>query len=203
MTKSGPVRGGQDDRHLGSWSRDAVGASPVGAVADTDRGATPFPCPRPTAQIEAFVQVLGEDLAAAFLLRFGGAELILSDRPSRRRDACRPGRTGQSPRAWPSSKRAPAYPAGVAPVDRLPAVARLSPGRDRPDPACVGRVDSALAQASRGTRRTPGRRTGRTRSQKGKAMNWDGGGPDNPSFAVPCGSVPEAEFPMSPSRCRA
>lgn len=81
MTKSGPVLNGQDDRKPGSWSRDAVGASPVGAVADTDRGATPFPCPRPTAQIEAFVQVLGEDLAAAFLLRFGGAELILSENP--------------------------------------------------------------------------------------------------------------------------
>lgn len=81
MTKSGPVLNGQDDRKPGSWSRDAVGASPVGAVVDTNRGATPFPCPRPTAQIEAFVQVLGEDLAAAFLLRFGGAELILSENP--------------------------------------------------------------------------------------------------------------------------
>jgi hypothetical protein len=80
MTKPGPVSHGQDDREPG-LSRAAVGVSPVGAVVATGRAATPFPSPRPTAQIEAFVQVLGEDLAAAFLLQFGGADLYLSGNP--------------------------------------------------------------------------------------------------------------------------
>ena len=38
-------------------------------------------CPPPPAQIAGFVQVLGVDLTAAFLLRFGGAELALSENP--------------------------------------------------------------------------------------------------------------------------
>ncbi|MEL6639733.1 MAG: helix-turn-helix domain-containing protein [Pseudomonadota bacterium] len=36
---------------------------------------------RPTAQVEPFVRVLGEQKAIEFLLRFGGAELYLSRRP--------------------------------------------------------------------------------------------------------------------------
>jgi AraC-like DNA-binding protein len=38
-------------------------------------------CPPPPAQIAPFVQILGVDLAALFLLRFGGAELALSENP--------------------------------------------------------------------------------------------------------------------------
>lgn len=37
---------------------------------------------RPTAQVEPFVRVLGEQLAIEFLLTFGGAELHLSERPT-------------------------------------------------------------------------------------------------------------------------
>lgn len=36
---------------------------------------------RPTAQVEPYVRVLGQDLAIEFLLRFGGAELYLSRNP--------------------------------------------------------------------------------------------------------------------------
>lgn len=39
------------------------------------------PIPQPPAQIAAFVQVLGLELTVAFLLRFGGAELHLSEDP--------------------------------------------------------------------------------------------------------------------------
>ena len=37
--------------------------------------------PQPPAQIASFVQVLGLELTVAFLLRFGGAELHLSEDP--------------------------------------------------------------------------------------------------------------------------
>jgi len=36
---------------------------------------------RPTAQVEIFVEVLGEDLAIEFLMKFGGAMLSLSQKP--------------------------------------------------------------------------------------------------------------------------
>lgn len=36
---------------------------------------------RPTAQVETFVRILGQDLAVEFLLTFGGAELYLSPNP--------------------------------------------------------------------------------------------------------------------------
>lgn len=34
-------------------------------------------CPKPTAQVEPYVEVLGLDLAVAFLLSFGGSEVYL------------------------------------------------------------------------------------------------------------------------------
>ena len=40
--------------------------------------------PRPTAQVEPFVTVLGADLAVQFLLNFGGSELSLSSDPKGR-----------------------------------------------------------------------------------------------------------------------
>lgn len=40
--------------------------------------------PRPPAHVEPFVRVLGPDLAVAFLLRFGGAELYLARDPQGR-----------------------------------------------------------------------------------------------------------------------
>jgi hypothetical protein len=40
-----------------------------------------FPMPKPTAQVEAYVEVLGVDLAIDFLLKFGGAELYLPNDP--------------------------------------------------------------------------------------------------------------------------
>ena len=39
------------------------------------------PMPRPTAQIAPYVEVLGLELAIAFLLRFGGAPLYLPNDP--------------------------------------------------------------------------------------------------------------------------
>jgi hypothetical protein len=58
----------------------AVRAAPAGEV-DAGRSGNALPCPEPPANIEGFVQVLGEDGAAAFLLRFGGATLNLSANP--------------------------------------------------------------------------------------------------------------------------
>lgn len=40
--------------------------------------------PRPTAQVEPYVTVLGHDLTIEFLLTFGGAELYLADNPGNR-----------------------------------------------------------------------------------------------------------------------
>jgi hypothetical protein len=40
--------------------------------------------PRPPAAIEGYVEVLGPELAFAFLMRFGGAELYLSPTPKGR-----------------------------------------------------------------------------------------------------------------------
>jgi hypothetical protein len=42
------------------------------------------PMPRPTAQVEAYVEALGPDLAVAFLLEFGGAEMTVSESPNGR-----------------------------------------------------------------------------------------------------------------------
>ena len=39
------------------------------------------PMPRPTAQVEPYVQILGVDLTMAFLLKFGGAQLYLPNDP--------------------------------------------------------------------------------------------------------------------------
>ncbi len=39
------------------------------------------PMPRPTAQVEPYVQILGVDLTMTFLLTFGGAQLYLSNDP--------------------------------------------------------------------------------------------------------------------------
>jgi hypothetical protein len=40
-----------------------------------------FPMPKPTAQVEAYVEVLGVDLAIDFILMFGGADLYLPNDP--------------------------------------------------------------------------------------------------------------------------
>ncbi|MFN3938714.1 MAG: helix-turn-helix domain-containing protein [Gemmobacter sp.] len=40
--------------------------------------------PRPPAQVEPYVRVLGTDLAIEFLLEFGGAELSVNQRPQPR-----------------------------------------------------------------------------------------------------------------------
>jgi len=40
--------------------------------------------PRPPAQIEVFVEILGVDLTVEFLLRFGGAELYVAKDPKSR-----------------------------------------------------------------------------------------------------------------------
>ena len=37
--------------------------------------------PRPTAQVAAYVEVLGAELAVQFILQFGGAQLYLPDDP--------------------------------------------------------------------------------------------------------------------------
>lgn len=42
------------------------------------------PMPRPTAQVEAFVEALGPDLTVTFLLTFGGAELSVPATPNGR-----------------------------------------------------------------------------------------------------------------------
>ena len=42
------------------------------------------PMPKPTAQVAHYVEVLGVDMTMQFLLRFGGAELYLSDDPKGR-----------------------------------------------------------------------------------------------------------------------
>lgn len=42
------------------------------------------PMPKPTPQVEPFFEVLGPDLTVAFLLQFGGAELVLSNDPKGR-----------------------------------------------------------------------------------------------------------------------
>lgn len=42
---------------------------------------SPKQYPKPTAQVEPFVNVLGPDLAVRFLLRFGGAELDIPQSP--------------------------------------------------------------------------------------------------------------------------
>lgn len=39
------------------------------------------PMPKPTAQVAAYVEILGADLAVTFLLTFGGAELHLAQNP--------------------------------------------------------------------------------------------------------------------------
>ncbi len=39
------------------------------------------PMPRPTAQVEPYVQILGVDRTMTFLLTFGGAQLYLSNDP--------------------------------------------------------------------------------------------------------------------------
>ena len=40
--------------------------------------------PKPTAQVEPYVEVFGFDLAIAFLLQFGGAELYVAKDPKGR-----------------------------------------------------------------------------------------------------------------------
>lgn len=45
------------------------------------------PYPRPTAQVAPYVEALGFDLAIAFLLRFGGAEMYVADTPRGRSEA--------------------------------------------------------------------------------------------------------------------
>jgi hypothetical protein len=42
------------------------------------------PMPKPTAQVEPFFEVLGPELTVAFLLQFGGAELVYSNDPTGR-----------------------------------------------------------------------------------------------------------------------
>lgn len=42
------------------------------------------PMPQPTAQVEAYVQALGPELAVTFLLTFGGAEMAVPDSPNGR-----------------------------------------------------------------------------------------------------------------------
>lgn len=46
-----------------------------------DTTALANPMPRPTAQVEPYVTALGPDLALKVILRFGGAELYISERP--------------------------------------------------------------------------------------------------------------------------
>jgi hypothetical protein len=42
------------------------------------------PMPKPTAQVEAYVEAMGPDLAVKFLLAFGGAEMVVPDAPNGR-----------------------------------------------------------------------------------------------------------------------
>lgn len=42
------------------------------------------PMPRPTAQVEPYVQALGPELAVTFLLTFGGAEMVVPEVPNGR-----------------------------------------------------------------------------------------------------------------------
>lgn len=44
------------------------------------------PMPRPTAQVAAYVDVLGTDLAMDFILQFGGAQLYLANDPQGKSD---------------------------------------------------------------------------------------------------------------------
>jgi hypothetical protein len=41
----------------------------------------PYPLPRTPADLEPIVEALGQEVAVRFLMRFGGAELRLPDRP--------------------------------------------------------------------------------------------------------------------------
>lgn len=41
-------------------------------------------CPEPPAHIDAYVQVLGVDLAVEFLMTFGGAQLYIAPNPKKR-----------------------------------------------------------------------------------------------------------------------
>jgi len=43
-----------------------------------------LPMPKPTAQVEAYVEAMGPDLAVTFLLAFGGAEMAIPDSPNGR-----------------------------------------------------------------------------------------------------------------------
>jgi hypothetical protein len=54
--------------------------------------------PRPTAQVEPYVSVLGADLAVAFLLAYGGAEIYLASEPN--------GRAGHAELLGPEKARA-------------------------------------------------------------------------------------------------
>ncbi len=51
-------------------------------MTDTGRTDLARPMPRPTAQVEAYVRAMGPDLAVAFLLHFGGANLFIRKRPN-------------------------------------------------------------------------------------------------------------------------
>lgn len=42
------------------------------------------PMPKPTAQVEAYVQAMGPELTVTFLLAYGGAELAIPDAPTGR-----------------------------------------------------------------------------------------------------------------------
>lgn len=50
----------------------------------TDSTALHRPIPRPTAQVEPYVEALGAETAVTFLLAFGGAELTIAEEPTER-----------------------------------------------------------------------------------------------------------------------
>ena len=74
------------------------------------------PMPRPTAQVDPFVAVLGAELAVQFLLQFGGAELYLAKNPK--------GRSAVSELVGHEKARALAESDGVAAQRRIPLAKR-------------------------------------------------------------------------------
>ena len=74
------------------------------------------PMPRPTAQVEPFVAVLGAKLAVQFLLQFGGAELYLAKNPK--------GRSAVAELVGHDKARALAESDGVAAQRRIPLAKR-------------------------------------------------------------------------------
>ncbi len=103
-------------------------------MSDVKNTAVTRAMPRPTAQAAPYVKALGPDLATAFLLAFGGAELYLAKHPrGQRQPRCPLGlRKGQCPRRPSRPCQEAACPSGQPLACRNAALARPLHRRHRP-----------------------------------------------------------------------